>query len=310
MTTNTRAGGIHRLRCPLRALPARPLQAREGQGGQRVRRHRHGHRAGRDHLAGRRARRERARDPAAHRGRHGHRGQHRPVAGSRRRDDPDARAGRDAAQLRRPGRRARRVQLLPQRRGPDGFAGHHPQRRGLPRGVHRRGDVHRLDRGLPQAERPHQVLPADAARPALAQPRGGAGLHRPARVVRRLALGRAAAGDDGDRAGVRVAPGRLDRRRRHAGGRLHAQQLLRVGGRRGRLHARQRPAHRHRRPGRLLGCDPQLHHVPGDEPLVRLGDRRRLRPGGLASARTRTTASTARPTPPTSPSCSRTPPPS
>ena len=124
-----------------------------------------------------------------------------------------------------------------------------------------------------------------------------------------VALGRAAAGDDGDRAGVRVAPGRLDRRRRHAGGRVDAQQLLRVGGRRGRLHARQRPAHRHRRPGRLLGCDPQLHHVPGDEPLVRLGDRRRLRPGGQRPAGTRTTASTARCRPPRSPSCSRTPPP-
>ena len=42
--------------------------------------------------------------------------------------------------------------------------------------------------------------------------------------------------------------------------------LLGLGGGRHRLHARQRPADRHRRPGRLLGRDPELHHVQGDEP--------------------------------------------
>ena len=35
----------------------------------------------------------------------------------------------------------------------------------------------------------------------------------------------------------------------------------------------------HRRAGRKLGRDPQLHHVPGDEPQLHLGHRRRLRRG-------------------------------
>ena len=30
----------------------------------------------------------------------------------------------------------------------------------------------------------------------------------------------------------------------------------------------QRPADRGRRAGRLLGCDPELHHVQGDEPVA------------------------------------------
>ncbi len=46
-----------------------------------------------------------------------------------------------------------------------------------------------------------------------------------------------------------------------------------------------------------------LHHVPGDEPLVHLGDRRRLRHRGGRRATTPTTASTARSTPRTPPSC-------
>ena len=46
------------------------------------------------------------------------------------------------------------------------------------------------------------------------------------------------------------------------------------------LPARQRPAHHHRRAGRLLRCLPVLHHVQGDEPLVHLGDRRRVRRRG------------------------------
>ena len=35
----------------------------------------------------------------------------------------------------------------------------------------------------------------------------------------------------------------------------------------------------------LLRCDPQLHHVQGDEPLVLLSDRRRVRPGGVGRRR-------------------------
>jgi NAD(P) transhydrogenase subunit beta len=50
-----------------------------------------------------------------------------------------------------------------------------------------------------------------------------------------------------------------------------------LGRGRGGFPAQQRPAHHHRRPGRLLRRLPFLHHVPGDEPLVHLGDRRRVR---------------------------------
>ena len=42
----------------------------------------------------------------------------------------------------------------------------------------------------------------------------------------------------------------------------------------------QRPADRHRRAGRVLGCLPVLHHVQGDEPVVHLRHRRRLRDRG------------------------------
>jgi NAD(P) transhydrogenase subunit beta len=78
-----------------------------------------------------------------------------------------------------------------------------------------------------------------------------------------------------DRAGARarLAPGGLDRRRRHAGRRLDAQQLLRLGRGRGGLPAEQRPADRHRRARRLVGCVPVVHHVQGDEPVVPLGHR-------------------------------------
>ncbi len=70
-----------------------------------------------------------------------------------------------------------------------------------------------------------------------------------------------------------------DRRGRHAGGDQHAQQLLGLGGRGDRLLAQQHHAHRRRKPRRLLGRDPLLHHVQGDEPLVHLGDHGRLRRG-------------------------------
>ena len=85
--------------------------------------------------------------------------------------------------------------------------------------------------------------------------------------------------DDGGRATVRHSHGDGHRRRRHAGGGVDAQQLLRLGRGGHGLHARQRPADRHRRAGRLLGRDPLLHHVPGDEPQLHERHRRRLRHG-------------------------------
>ena len=76
---------------------------------------------------------------------------------------------------------------------------------------------------------------------------------------------------------ARRAAHRADRRRRHAGRHLDAEFLFGLGRRRHRLHARQSGADHHRLAGRLVGRDPVLHHVQGHEPLVHLGDPRRLR---------------------------------
>jgi hypothetical protein len=67
-----------------------------------------------------------------------------------------------------------------------------------------------------------------------------------------------------------------DRRRRHAGRCVHAQQLLGLGRGRHRLFAEQRHADRGRLAGRFVGCHPVLHHVQGDEPLLLQRDPRRL----------------------------------
>ena len=165
--------------------------------------------------------------------------------------------------------------------------GRDPLRRGVHRRLHRRGHLHRLDRGVPQAVGPDQVQPADAARQERAQPRRPGRVRRAHRLVRDRPAAVAADRRHRARAGAGLAPGRLHRRRRHAGRRLDAEQLLRVGRRRVRVPARERPADHHRRPGRLLGCLPVLHHVQGDEPVVHLGHRRRLRHRGRPGRRHR-----------------------
>ena len=96
---------------------------------------------------------------------------------------------------------------------------------------------------------------------------------------------RRAGGGHRHRAGAGRAPGGLDRRRRHAGRGVDAQQLLRLGRGGLGLPAEQRPADHHRRPGRVVGCLPVLHHVQGDEPLVHLRHRRRLRHRGAVGQR-------------------------
>ena len=68
-----------------------------------------------------------------------------------------------------------------------------------------------------------------------------------------------------------------DRRRRHAGGGVDAQQLFGLGGGGHRLLAEQQHADHRRLAGGLLGRDPELHHVQGDEPLVLQRDPGRLR---------------------------------
>ena len=59
-----------------------------------------------------------------------------------------------------------------------------------------------------------------------------------------------------------------------------------LGGGWHRLHAAEPGADHHRRARRLLGRDPVLHHVPGDEPLLRQRDPRRLRRDRAAPADT------------------------
>ena len=134
---------------------------------------------------------------------------------------------------------------------------------------HRRGHLHRLDHRLPQAQRPH-VRRAD---PAAAAPcRSTSGSASRSCVLIALFYATQAGGlllaDRGHRAGARRAPDHPDRRRRHAGRHLDAELLFGLGGGGHRLHARQSRADHHRRAGRLLGRDPLLHHVQGDEPLV------------------------------------------
>ena len=70
------------------------------------------------------------------------------------------------------------------------------------------------------------------------------------------------------------------RRGGHAGRRQHAQQLFGLGGGGDGLHTPQQRDDHHRRAGRVVGRDPELHHVPRDEPQLHLGHRRRVRCGG------------------------------
>ena len=189
----------------------------------------------------------------ADRGGDGHRRRDRDLARQARRDDRHARAHRDAAQLRRPGRRPGRLELLLRDRRP---VPEHPRRRGVRRRLHRRGHLHRFDRGVPEAVREDQVRAPDASGAQRDQPRHHRRVLRDDRCLRDRPLRRdrpapvAARRHDPPRAVPRLAPRGLDRRRRHAGRGVDAQQLLRLGGGRCGLPAQQRPAHHHRRPGR------------------------------------------------------------
>ena len=99
---------------------------------------------------------------------------------------------------------------------------------------------------------------------------------------RRIAAGRCpVAVLDGDRTGFpdRLSADHPDRRRGHAGRDLDAQQLFGLGGGGDGFHAGQYGDDHHRRFGRQLGRDPQLHHVQGDEPKFHQRHRRRFRRG-------------------------------
>jgi hypothetical protein len=75
----------------------------------------------------------------------------------------------------------------------------------------------------------------------------------------------------------RLPPDHGDRRRGHAGGRVDAEQLFGLGGGGDRVLAVERPPDRGGGARGILGRDPQLHHVQGDEPVVRERDPGRLR---------------------------------
>ena len=225
-------------------------------------------------------------------GRDAGRGRDRSVACPGGRDDRDARADRPAALVRRSGRGAGRLERLPARRGATPTAprpspaascrtcpGSTPPRWSSVSSSARSPSPGSIVAFLKLSARIKSTS-ADAARQERSEPRALVAfaaltvwfVDRPAAVAAdRGHAARAAAG---------LAPGRLDRRRRHAGRGVDAEQLLRVGRRRVRLPARERPADHHRRPGRLLGCLPVLHHVQGDEPLVHLRHRRRVRHRG------------------------------
>ena len=154
-----------------------------------------------------------------------------------------------------------------------------PDRDG-PRRRDRRDHLLGLGDRLPEAQRQHVGQADPAAAAACHQPRHAG---RDPRADRLLHAGPGAVGvlhRHGAELRDRLPADHPDRRGRHAGRDLDAQQLFGLGRRRDGLHAAQQRDDHHRRAGRKLGRDPQLHHVPGDEPQLHLGHRRRLRRGG------------------------------
>ena len=234
--------------------------------------------------ARRRTRRRRPRLGRARRGRRRH-GRH--PDGQAGRDDQDAGTGRLHAFDDRPGgglhrdRRRGRALGVQHRRQGRADPGGQPAR-ALHRHLRRRDHLLRLGHRLRQAVGQVQVPPVPGRaghvpRPAPAEPGAGPGDAR----LRRLVLHDPAVGavlaDDAHRLRARRADHHPDRRRRHAGRGLDAQQLLGLGRGRHRLLAQQPDADHRRLAGRLVRRDPVLHHVQGDEPVVLQRDPGRLR---------------------------------
>ena len=149
--------------------------------------------------------------------------------------------------------------------------------RNVDRGGDRRDHLHRFDHRLPEARRADvgqadhsAAAPHDQYRARRRPRRADRGFRRHAEPARVLA-------DHCGGAGARRAADHSDRRRRHAGRHFDAEFLFRLGGGGHRFHARQSRADHHRGARRLVGRDPLLHHVQGDEPLLHLGHSRRFR---------------------------------
>ncbi len=262
---------------------------------QPVRHGRHGHRGPHhrrpDLQAGRRARRQPAARPGPGARRAAGRRRGGRLRGQARRDDQDARAGRLHAQHDRPGggvhrhRRGGRAGSLRPGAAGRGRGQLHPLRQppgAVPRRGHRRHHLLRFGDRLRQAVGQVQVppvpgRPGGVRRPAPAQPGAGARHARLRHPVLPDAILAALHRDAGAGLRARRADHHPDRRRRHAGGGVDAQLLLRLGRGGYRLLAEQLDADHRRLAGRLLGRDPLLHHVQGDEPLVLQRHPRRLR---------------------------------
>ncbi len=184
-------------------------------------------------------------------------------------DDGDAAAGRGVPQPGRHGGGAGRCGGLSQSRGvrdrgPDHadrqpvdhqhFPGQ-PDRDGAGR-RHRRHHLLRVGDRVPQIERQHVGQADPAAAAACDQPRHAGRNPRPDRL---LHPGPVAVGlRDGHRAQLcdRLPADHPDRRRRHAGRDLDAEQLFGLGCGGDGLHAPQQRDDHHRRSGRQLGRDP------------------------------------------------------
>ena len=321
----SRHGLLHRSHHPLHPQPRGLIQSGNRQARQLVRHRRHGDRcAGHDFRLPHAAHRRPTHRPAdrhrqrlrLHRRRDGRRRRHRAVGGAHRAHDPDAGTRRDhalAGRLRRLHHRLRQLH-----RHFDGVCDPRracgPRTRNLHRRADRRGDLHRLGDRVRQAVGEDQRQAGAAAGAPLAQPHGPPHRDRLRLLVPQRRIDRrrhaAARRHDGGLARLRRSHGDGDRRRRHAGGDLDAEQLLGLGGGGDRLHAVERPAHRGRRAGRLVGRNPQLHHVPRHEPQLPRGDRgrvsapRKARPPSPAPRRRATSIRS----PPTRPrSCSANP---
>ena len=136
---------------------------------------------------------------------------------------------------------------------------HDPRDRDVPGRADRRGDVLGLGDRVRQAVRARSAASRCCCRGATGSTSPACSLVHLLRLPLRQRAQRrrgddADDRDDGRRAALRRPHGDGDRRRRHAGRGVDAQQLLGLGGGGDRLHAEQRPPDRRRRAGRLAAA--------------------------------------------------------